>query len=55
VKRHVSLPVFAIGGINVDNAQQVRDAGADAFSIVSGVFGAPDVEAAARTLAAMFA
>jgi thiamine-phosphate pyrophosphorylase len=55
VKRHVSVPVFAIGGINVDNAQQVRDAGADAFSVVSGVFGAPDVEAAARTLSAMFA
>ena len=55
VKRHVSVPVFAIGGINVDNAQQVRDAGADAISVVSGVFGAPDVEAAARTLSAMFA
>ena len=55
VKRHVSVPVFAIGGINVDNAQQVRDAGADAISVVSGVFGAPDVEAASRTLSAMFA
>jgi thiamine-phosphate pyrophosphorylase len=55
VKQHVSVPVFAIGGINVDNAQQIRDAGADAISVVSGVFGAPDVGAAARVLADIFA
>ncbi len=55
VKQHVSVPVFAIGGINVDNAQSVRDAGADAISVVSGVFGAPDVGAAAKALADMFA
>jgi thiamine-phosphate pyrophosphorylase len=55
VKQHVSVPVFAIGGINVSNAQQIRDAGADAISVVAGVFGAPDVGAAAKTLADMFA
>jgi thiamine-phosphate pyrophosphorylase len=54
VKQHVSVPVFAIGGINVDNAQQVRDAGADAISVVSGVFGAADVGAAAKALADLF-
>jgi thiamine-phosphate pyrophosphorylase len=54
VKQRVSIPVFAIGGINVDNAKQVRDAGADAISVVSGVFGAPDVGAAAKTLADLF-
>lgn len=54
VKQHVSVPVFAIGGINIDNAQQVRDAGADAISVVSGVFGAPDVGAAAKALAEIF-
>jgi thiamine-phosphate pyrophosphorylase len=54
VKRHVSVPVFAIGGININNAQQVRDAGADAISVVSGVFGAPDVGAAAKALAEIF-
>ncbi len=55
VKRHVAVPVFAIGGINVGNAQQIRDAGADAISVISGVFGAPDVGAAAKTLADLFA
>ncbi len=54
VKQHVSVPVFAIGGINIDNAQRVRDAGADAISVVSGVFGAPDVGAAAKALAQLF-
>lgn len=55
VKQHVSVPVFAIGGITVDNAQQIRDAGADAISVVSGVFGAPDVGAAAKALVDIFA
>ena len=54
VKQYVSVPIFAIGGINIDNAQQVRDAGADAISVVSGVFGAPDVGVAAKALAEIF-
>ena len=54
-KRHVHVPVFAIGGITLANAKQVIDAGADGVAIVSGVFGAPDVEAAARALAQLFA
>ena len=54
-KRRVHVPVFAIGGITLANAKQVIDAGADGVAIVSGVFGAPDVEAAARALAQLFA
>jgi len=48
------VPVFAIGGITLANAQQVIDAGADGVAIVSGVFGAPDVEVAARALTQLF-
>jgi thiamine-phosphate pyrophosphorylase len=55
VKRQVHVPVFAIGGITIDNARQVLDAGADGIAVVSGVFAAPDVEAAARALAQLFA
>jgi thiamine-phosphate pyrophosphorylase len=51
VKQRVNIPVFAIGGITVDNARQVIDAGADGIAVVSGVFAAADVEAAARALA----
>lgn len=54
VKQHVKVPVFAIGGITIDNAHQVIDAGADGLAVVSGVFAATDVEAAAYALAQLF-
>jgi thiamine-phosphate pyrophosphorylase len=54
-KRRVHVPVFAIGGITLANAQQVIDAGADGIAVVSGVFGASDVEAASHALAQLFA
>src|SRR5262245_33559543 len=53
-KRQVHVPVFAIGGITIANVQQIIDAGADGIAVVSGVFGAPDVEAASRALARLF-
>lgn len=53
-KRHVQVPVFAIGGINITNAQEIIDAGADGIAVVSGIFSAPDVEAAAQALAQLF-
>ncbi|MBI3329073.1 MAG: thiamine phosphate synthase [Nitrospinae bacterium] len=54
VKHRVRVPVFAIGGITLDNVRLVLEAGADGIAVVSGVFGAPDVEAAARALAQLF-
>jgi thiamine-phosphate pyrophosphorylase len=55
VKQHVKVPVFAIGGITIGNARQVIDAGADGIAVVSGVFAAADVEAAAHALAQLYA
>lgn len=52
VKAAVSMPVVAIGGINQDNLAQVIAAGADAAAVISAVGGAPDMEAAARSLVA---
>jgi len=52
--RKISLPIVAIGGINVDNASELIDAGADAIAVISALFEAPDVEAAARCLNALF-
>jgi thiamine-phosphate pyrophosphorylase len=54
VKQHVKVPVFAIGGITIDNVHRVIDAGADGIAVVSGVFAAADVEAAAQALAQLF-
>ncbi|GIX46295.1 MAG: thiamine-phosphate synthase [Candidatus Tectimicrobiota bacterium] len=53
-KRRLRVPVFAIGGITLANAPQVIAAGADGIAVVSAVFGADDVEAAARALAQLF-
>src|SRR6185436_3112554 len=45
--RASGLPVAAIGGIDLANARQARDAGADMLAVISAVFDAPDVTAAA--------
>jgi thiamine-phosphate pyrophosphorylase len=48
------LPVAAIGGIDLHNARLARDAGADMLAVISAVFDAPDVAAAARAIAALY-
>jgi thiamine-phosphate pyrophosphorylase len=53
-KRRTGLPVVAIGGITVDNAPQLVAAGADSVAVITAVFGAPDVKAAARQFTAIF-
>ena len=50
----LGLPVVAIGGITHDNASLLIEAGADAVAVISALFGAPDVRAAARRLSALF-
>jgi thiamine-phosphate pyrophosphorylase len=46
----VSIPVVAIGGIQAGNAAATIRAGAAGIAVISAVIGAPDPEAAARTL-----
>jgi thiamine-phosphate pyrophosphorylase len=53
-KQRVNVPIFAIGGININNAAQVIGAGADGIAVVSGIFAASDVGAAAQALARLF-
>ncbi len=48
------LPLVAIGGITAENAAAVIDAGADAVAVISSVFGAADVRAAAQKIARLF-
>ena len=50
----LGLPLVAIGGITVDNARSLIDAGADAVAVISALFGVRDVRAAARSFVALF-
>lgn len=50
IRGAVSLPIVAIGGIDVKNAPAVVEAGADAVAVIGAILGAEDVEGAARRL-----
>lgn len=47
-------PLVAIGGITVDNAAPLIEAGADGVAVISALFGANDVRAAAQGFASLF-
>lgn len=49
--RAVSIPVVAIGGINADNILKLKGTGIDGVAVVSAVFAAENVKAAAEDLA----
>lgn len=50
IRREVSLPLIAIGGINRQNVRDVIMAGADGIAVISAVVASPDITAAARDL-----
>jgi len=43
VRALTSLPIFAIGGIQLDHIEAVVQAGADGIAVISAVLKAPDV------------
>lgn len=53
-KQRLSLPVVAIGGVTLENAQQLVSAGADGIAVISALFAAGDVELAAKRFSALF-
>jgi thiamine-phosphate pyrophosphorylase len=53
-KAQLTIPVVAIGGINADNGAQLVTAGADMLAVIHGVFGQPDIAAAAEKIAKLF-
>jgi thiamine-phosphate pyrophosphorylase len=53
-RQAIDLPIVAIGGITPENGVELLSAGADLLAVIHGVFGQPDVEAAARRYAALF-
>jgi thiamine-phosphate pyrophosphorylase len=50
LKRTISTPLVAIGGINESNAGEVVAAGADAVAVISAVLGERDVKGAVQKL-----
>ncbi len=53
-KQQLTIPVVAIGGITADNGAQLVAAGADMLAVIHGVFGQPDIAAAADKIAGLF-
>jgi thiamine-phosphate pyrophosphorylase len=49
-----SVPVVAIGGITAQNGAALIRAGADALAVISALFEAADIEAAARDFSGLF-
>ena len=52
--RRFDLPLVAIGGITAENGGSLIAAGADYLAVISAVFDAPDVRAAAQRIAALW-
>jgi thiamine-phosphate pyrophosphorylase len=50
IRRSVSVPVIAIGGITMDNVREVITAGADGVAVISVVVGSKNITAAAQEL-----
>ena len=50
----IHIPIVAIGGITLANAPLLLDAGADCLAVLSALFDAPDVGAAAHALNQLF-
>jgi thiamine-phosphate pyrophosphorylase len=53
IRRAVSLPLLAIGGIRRGNVEEVIAAGADGIAVISAVVNATDITEAARDLKAL--
>ena len=52
IRSLTSLPIFAIGGIKLDQVGEVMRAGADGIAVISAVLKAPDVKRAVQDLIA---
>lgn len=50
----LKTPIVAIGGITLDNAPTLIEAGADSVAVISALFEAPDVRVTARSFRELF-
>lgn len=52
-RRITGIPIFAIGGINGQNARSILETGVDGIAVITSVFGSSDPEKASRDLACL--
>jgi thiamine-phosphate pyrophosphorylase len=50
----LGVPLVAIGGITLENAPQLLQAGADGLAVITDLFDAPDIAARARAYGKLF-
>ena len=53
-RARLAIPLVAIGGITPQNAGLLIAAGADMLAVITGIFAAPDITAAARAYCRLF-
>lgn len=53
-KKNLTIPIVAIGGITQINAKQLINTGVDSLAVIQGVFGQPDIKAAAQSISQQF-
>ena len=53
-RAELTVPLVAIGGINLHNAASLVHAGADALAVISALFGSEDIMATAKKLSKLF-
>ena len=53
-KRKLSIPVCAIGGITLDNSAKLIDTGVDMLAVISGVFGAQNIQTTCEKFSRFF-
>lgn len=54
IKRTVKIPVVAIGGVNMENAEKLKGTGIDGVAVISAVLAARNITAAAEELSQIF-
>ena len=53
-KQKLSIPIVAIGGITIENAASLINAGADSIAVINGIFGQTDIFNAVQGLVKSF-
>jgi len=53
-KQQLSIPVVAIGGVDINNAQSLIAAGADSVAVIQGVFAQNNIKSSAQSIQRLF-